>query len=125
VSSIRDATWTDFEAVVALSGPAVEADHIRQRWNLPGYDIGWVAIGGERVLGHVGLDATQEASVVAETPAVGDALLERLLARARERGFSPLTITAASDDESLTKTRPPKRVHDRSRDPAHVALARR
>lgn len=101
MSEIRAATWDDFPAVVALSGPEVLEEHVRQRWNLPGYDVGWVAVQSGQIVGHAGLDGTQDASVLAVDPDAGDALLARVVERARERGFGHIAITAASDDEPL------------------------
>ena len=102
MSEIRAATWADFDAVIALSGPEVHAEHVRQRWKLPGYELGWVGVEDGRVVGYASLDETQDASVAGREPAVGDALLERVIARARERGFGHIAITAASDNTSLT-----------------------
>jgi mycothiol synthase len=101
VTEIRPATWTDFPGVFALSGPEVLEEHVRQRWNLPGYDIGWVAVEDGVIVGHAALDGTQDASVLGADPAVGDALLGLVAERAGERGFAHVAITVASDDEPL------------------------
>jgi GNAT superfamily N-acetyltransferase len=103
MTEIRDATWDDFDAVVALGGQEVQAAHVRQRWNLPGYDVGWVAVDDGRVVGHAALDGTQDASVAAQNPDAGDGLMARVVERARERGFGHIAITAAADDEQLTE----------------------
>lgn len=102
VNGIREATWADFDEVVALAGPEAEPEHVRQRWNLPGYDLGWVAVDDGRIVGHAGLDATHDASVLSQSPTLGAALLARVTERARERGFPYIAITAASDDEPPT-----------------------
>jgi ribosomal protein S18 acetylase RimI-like enzyme len=110
VAEIRDATWDDFDDVVdllaarsraAFGTSEVKAEHVRQRWELPGFDRGWVAVEGGRVVGHASLDSTQDATVAAADPAAGDALLARVEERARERGFPHVAITAVRDDVPL------------------------
>ncbi len=103
VTEIRETTWDDFDAVVALGGPGVQAAHVRQRWQVPGYDIGWVAVDEDRIVGHTALDGSGDASVLAQEPAVGDALVTRVVERARERGFAYVAITVDSGDERLTE----------------------
>lgn len=102
MTEIREATWDDFDAVVALGGPEVQEAHVRQRWNLPGYDIGWVAVDGDRIVGHGALDGTQDAAILGTDPVAGDALVARVVDRARERGFPFVAITAEAADERLT-----------------------
>src|SRR3954464_11133367 len=88
VVEIRDATWDDFDAVVELLDARsravfgiseVQADHVRQRWELPGFERGWVAAAKEGLTGCAHPAATQEATISAEDAGLGDALLERVL----------------------------------------------
>ena len=103
MTEIRDSTWDDLDAVVELGGPEVHAAHVRARWKLPGYDIGWVAIDDGRLVGHAALDGTQDASILLRDPSVGDELVARVVERARERGFAHVAITAEAGDEQLTE----------------------
>lgn len=108
--SIREATWDDFDAVVdlldarsraAFGISEVQPRYVRQRWELPGYDRGLVAEEAGRVVGYASLDSTQEVGVAATDPPVGDALLEGILSRARQRGFDHVAITAVREDVPL------------------------
>jgi len=110
VTDIRDATWDDFDAVVELLDTRsravfgiseVQSEHVRQRWELPGYDRGWVAESGGDLVGYASLDSTQEPTIAAAEPEVADALLGRVLARARERGFDHVALTAVREDAPL------------------------
>jgi mycothiol synthase len=110
VAEIRDATWDDFDAVVELLDARsraifgiseVQADHVRQRWQLPGFERGWVADSDHGLVGYASLDATQEATISTTDAQVADALLERVLARAQERGFDHLAVTAVHEDAPL------------------------
>lgn len=109
MAEIREATWNDFDAVLALTdaqrraavgGSNVEAAELRLRWGLPGFR-GWVAAEGDRVVGHASLDATQQASVTAADPLVGDALFARVERGAHERSFDHVVVTAVRDDTAL------------------------
>jgi mycothiol synthase len=110
VVEIRDATWDDFDAVVELlvtrsravfGISEVHAEHVRQRWELPGFERGWVSETDGRLVGHASLDATQDATVTTADADVADALLERVLERARERGFDHVAVTAVRKDAPL------------------------
>jgi mycothiol synthase len=99
----RDATWTDFDAVMKLGVAEAEVEFVRRRWQLPDYDRGWVAVDGDRIVGHGALDGTQDATVSALDRDVGDALLARVVARAHERGFSHISVVTAPGDEGLSE----------------------
>lgn len=110
VAEIRNATWGDFDAVVELLDARsravfgiseIRADHVRQRWELPGFDRGWVAESAGNLVGYASLDSTQEPTLAAAEADVGDALLERVLARAAERQFDHVALTAVREDEPL------------------------
>ncbi len=62
----------------------------------------WVALDGASVVGYAAMDSAHDlvhAAVDAET---GDALLARATARARERGFGHIAVTAVPEDRPLT-----------------------
>jgi mycothiol synthase len=110
VAEIRDATWEDFDSVVELlvtrsravfGISEVQADHIRQRWKLPGFERGWVSEADGGLVGYASLDATQEGTVTTADADAADALLERVVERARERGFDHVAITAVREDAPL------------------------
>jgi mycothiol synthase len=73
---------------------------LRDRAALPGYD-GWVASDGAELLGHASLDGAQGVELVATDEGAAAALLARVEAQARERGFDALSLTAAPEDEPL------------------------
>ncbi len=107
---IRDATWDDLDAVVDLLVMRSRAvfgisevlpDHVRKRWELPGFDRGWVSVADGELVGHASLDATQDATVTTAEADVADVLLERVLERARERGFDHVAVTAVRADAPL------------------------
>src|SRR6478672_9484301 len=110
VVEIRDATWDDLDAVVELLATRsravfgiseVQAEHVRQRWELPGFERGWVSEAEGRIVGHASLDATQDATVATADGDVADALLARVLERARERDFDHVAVTAVRADAPL------------------------
>jgi ribosomal protein S18 acetylase RimI-like enzyme len=110
VSAIRETRWDDLDGVVdllaarsrAASGVfEVHREHVVQAWELPGYDIGWVAVGDGGIVGHAALDATHDVVHAAADPADGDALLERIEGRARARGFGDIALTVVPEDRPL------------------------
>ena len=110
MAEIRDVTWEDFDPVVELlvtrsravfGISEVQADHVRQRWELPGFERGWVSEADGRLVGYASLDATQEATVTTADADAADALLDRVVERARERGFDHVAITAVREDAPL------------------------
>ena len=110
VAWLRGATWDDFDEIVdlldarsraAFGVSEVRPEYVRQRWEAPGYDSGWVAVDGNRIAGYAALDGTQDMLHAAVDAAVGDALLERVAERARERGFDHIAVTAVPDDVPL------------------------
>jgi mycothiol synthase len=110
VAELRATTWNDLDGVVeqlvagsrrVFGASEVQPDHVRQRWELPGYDLGWVAVRDGTVVGHAALDGTQDVVHAAAGRAVGDRLLERVEARARERGFDHIAISVVLEDEPL------------------------
>ena len=109
MATIRTATWDDFDEIVELLSARsraafgvsqVKALDVRYRWELPGYDR-WVAVEGDQIVGYAALDGTQDVVHAAPDPKIGDALLERIADRARERGFDHLSVTAVPEDVPL------------------------
>ncbi|MBA3842102.1 MAG: GNAT family N-acetyltransferase [Actinobacteria bacterium] len=112
MAEIRDATWEDFDAVVdlldrrsraAFGASDVQAAFIRQRWQLPGATLGWVATEGATLTGYASLDSTHEATVAAAAAATGDALLATVEESARARGYDHIAITAVDSDRPLAE----------------------
>src|SRR4051794_34568159 len=115
VVEIRPASWNDIEAVHAVLaarsrlvfGTADEQlPHLRSRWELPSFEVGrdnWVAAANGSVLGYAALEATKEVTHAASDAAVGDSLLERVVARARERRFEHVVATAVPEDVPLSE----------------------
>jgi mycothiol synthase len=108
--TLRPATWDDFDGVVdlldrrsraAFGVSEVKAKYVRQRWDMPGYDIGWVAVDGGAIVGYAALDGTQDMHHAAPDPDIGDALLERVAKRARERAFDHVAVIAVPEDVPL------------------------
>jgi ribosomal protein S18 acetylase RimI-like enzyme len=110
VTLIRETRWDDLDDVVdllaarsrAVSGIfEVQRDHVVQAWELPGYDIGWVAVGNGGIVGHAALDSTHVVVHAAADPQDGDELLERIEERARERRFGDIALTVVPEDRPL------------------------
>lgn len=109
VAEIRDANWDDFDAVfdlldarsrAAFGVSKQKAEHLRQRWELPGTEK-WVAVEGARLVGYAQIDEEQQLVHAAVDPAVGGALLAQAEKHARSRGFEHLAATAVPEDEPL------------------------
>jgi mycothiol synthase len=110
---IRPATWDDLEPAVELLGArsraasgifAIRAEFVRGEWELPAFKVGRdnvVAEAGGRVVGYAAVTPKQELALAAADPAVEDALLERMCARARERGLDAIRVTVVSSDDPL------------------------
>jgi mycothiol synthase len=101
---IRAATDHDFEGVFALlearsraafGVSELQREHFRHAWDLA---EGWVAAGRDGIVGYAALSSAHELSHAALDPDVGDALLERVEDRARERGFAHLEATVVPQD---------------------------
>jgi mycothiol synthase len=110
VTVVRPATWGDFDEIVDLLAARsraafgiseVKAEHVRDSWSLPGYDIGWVAVDGRAIVGYAALDGAQSMLHAAVDPQDGDELLAHVERRARERGFDHIAVTAVPEDVPL------------------------
>jgi mycothiol synthase len=109
VTTIRTATWDHFDEVVELLSARSRAAfgvsqvnpfEVRYRWELPGYER-WVAVEEDRIVGYAALDGTRDVMHAAADPDVGDALLEHVADRARQRGFDHLSVIAVPEDVPL------------------------
>jgi mycothiol synthase len=108
---IRPATWDDLGAVFdllaarnrALYGISdLHVNHLRIDWELPGFVVGsdnWVADDGGRVLGYAALGSGHTLVYGALDAAVGDALVARVVDRARDVGLEAIRLIAPPDDE--------------------------
>ena len=113
MAEIRPASWDDLDGVydvraarsrAAFGVSDVQLEHIRHRWQMPSFELGrdaWVAVDDGRIVGEAELESTQEFVHAAKDPDTGDALLDRVEERARERGFEWIAVTAVPDDEPL------------------------
>src|SRR3954470_3576420 len=109
MADIRDATLADAGAVFdllatrsraafgmsELARDTFDAEYIRD-----GTDR-WVAYGGADLVGYAHLGPNHAFVCAAVDPEVNDALLEPAEARAHERGFDTLELTAVRRDEPL------------------------
>ena len=112
-AEISGATWDDLADVYELLAvrsrgttgiSELKFEHLHDRWKLPAFAVGrdnWVARVDGRIVGYAAVDAGQDLEHAAKDTAVGEALLTRAEERARERGFTTLTITAAPEDAPL------------------------
>jgi mycothiol synthase len=113
MAEIRPATWDDLEGVfdvrsarsrAAFGASDVQLAHIRDRWQMPSFEVGrdnWVAVEDGNVVGEAELGSTQEFVLAAADASAGNALLGRVAERARERGFGWIAVTAVPEDEPL------------------------
>ena len=62
----------------------------------------WVALDGASVVGYAAIDSAQDLVHAAADDETGDALLARATARAVERGFGHIAVTAVPEDRPLT-----------------------
>ncbi|HEY3181962.1 MAG TPA: GNAT family N-acetyltransferase [Gaiellaceae bacterium] len=113
MADIRPATWDDLEGVfdlrsarnrAAFGMSEVQLAHIRDRWQMPSFEVGrdnWVAVDDGKIVGEAELGSSQEFVHAAQDAGTGDALLARVEERARERGFGWIAVTAVPEDEPL------------------------
>ena len=90
----------DTRSRAVLGSSEEERGYLRRRLDVPGTDS-FVALGAGRIAGHAALGEDQEIAVCAADARSSDALFETVEARARERGFDHLALTAAPEDEAL------------------------
>jgi mycothiol synthase len=111
VADIRTAQPDDLDGIFDLLSTRSRAafgiseilrDHVDQALNRANGTDRWVAVEGAEVVGYASLDSAQDLVHAATDESTGDALLDRAEARARERGFGHLAVTAVPEDEPLT-----------------------
>jgi mycothiol synthase len=111
MTEIRPAREEDFQLVhellarhsrAAVGVSEVSEAQLRQRWQLPGFEVGadsWVVVDGTaEIVGYAAVDASQELDLAAADSTAADALLARAEQRARGRGFDHLSLTLAGED---------------------------
>jgi mycothiol synthase len=115
VAEIRSATPDDLQGVFELLDARSRAafgrseqrvEYLQQRWALPGFDLAAdarVAVVDGAITGYAALGEDQDLELAARDPAVGDALLAELEARARTRGFDHIATTAVESDVPLSE----------------------
>jgi mycothiol synthase len=111
VADIRTAEPDDLDGIfdllsirsrAAFGISEVLRDHVAQALNRANGTDRWVAIEGAEIVGYASLDSAQDLVHAATDDSTGDALLGRAEARARERGFDHLAVTAVPEDKPLT-----------------------
>lgn len=109
--TIRRATRDDLDDVfdvltvrsrAAFGEAGLTREHLAAGWERQSVDR-WVAVEGARVVGFASLDATHDVEIAAPDADVGDALLERVAERARERAFDRIHVTAVPEDRPLSE----------------------
>lgn len=108
--TVRGATWDDFDAAVALlarqargaEAAAVRPEFVRADWEVPSFEVGrdnWV-VGDD---GYAAVSPAGSLVLVAPDDASADALLERAVARARERGLGALEVAVPPGGELVRR----------------------
>ena len=109
VAEIRAFEQGDFDEVFdlldrqsrAAFGVSERDRTILESWlAVPGTE-GWVAVEDGRIVGHASLGESHDVSVAAVDPALNDALLAQVEARARELGFDSLVAISVPEDKPL------------------------
>lgn len=106
VAEIRDATVADLDGIHELLTARNVAAFGRSELTRRQLEVElrqlpadrFVAEEGDRVVGYAELGATRDVQVAAAERGVGDALLEHVERRARERGFTAVAATVVEED---------------------------
>jgi ribosomal protein S18 acetylase RimI-like enzyme len=113
MAEIRPASWDDLDDVYALLSARSRAafgsaegtdDFLRTAWEVPSFEVGrdnWVAADDGRIVGYAAIEATGDFTHSARDGEVGDALLQRVEDRARERALDTIETTAVREDAPL------------------------
>jgi mycothiol synthase len=108
MAEIRRTTEGDFDGVFDLLDARsratfgiseIQRDWLRHSWDLT---EAWVADDAGTLVGYAALTSASELSHSAVDPEIGDALLERVVGRARERELKHLEATIVPQDKPLT-----------------------
>ncbi len=111
VAEIRTAQPDDLDGVFELLSTRSRAafgiseilrEHVAHALGLTNGTDRWVATDDAGIVGYASLDSSQDLVHAATGSAVGDALLACAEARARERGFTHIAVTAVPEDEPLS-----------------------
>jgi len=123
VAEIRTAQPEDVDGIfdllstrsrVAFGISEIVREHVAQALSRVSGTDRWVAVDDGGIAGYAALDSAQDLVHAAVEPDVGDALLGRAEARARERGFGHISVTTVPEDEPLSSLVARHRfVHDR------------
>jgi ribosomal protein S18 acetylase RimI-like enzyme len=108
---VRGATWDDFDGVVELlvrqnraaTGIAVvREEFVRAEWELPSFEVGldnWVS----GTTGYAALSPSGDLTLAAATDSEADALLDRTIERAGERGLEALALRPRPRDAVIAR----------------------
>ncbi len=111
VADIRTATPDDLDGIFDLLSTRSRAafgiseilrEHVAHALGRTNGTDRWVALDGAEIVGYAALDSSQDLVHAAVDPGVGDALLARADARAAERGFDHISVTAVPEDRPLS-----------------------
>ncbi len=112
LDGIFDLLSTRSRATFGIS--EVEREHVAHALVRANGTDRWVAADDRAIVGYAALDSSHELVHAAADAETGDALLARVEARARERGFARLAVTTVPEDRALTSLVERHRfVHDR------------
>jgi ribosomal protein S18 acetylase RimI-like enzyme len=115
VVAVRPAGWDDLDAAADLLGAqnraavgvaGVRVEHLRSEWSTVGFALGednLVAEVNGKVVGYTALSARGELSLAARDDSLADELLDRIGARARDRGDGAVTVTVLSAESPLAR----------------------
>src|SRR5438270_8005406 len=106
---VRGATWRDFGRVAELlagqsraaTGVAVREEFVRADWELPSFEVGsdnWVG-----PTGYAAVSPSGSLVLAATGDDEADALVDRAVARGRERGLAKLELRPLRGDEVHTR----------------------
>jgi ribosomal protein S18 acetylase RimI-like enzyme len=103
---VRGATWDDFDGVVELLArrnraaggiAVVREEFVRAEWELPSFEVGldnWVS----GASGYAAVAPSGNLTLAAATDSEAEALLDRAVGRARERGLESLALRPPPED---------------------------
>ena len=113
--AVRPAGWDDLEAAADLLGAqnraavgvaGVRTEHLRSEWSTPGFALGednFVTEVNGQVVGYAALSARGELSLATRDDGLVDELLDRIGARARDRGDGAVTVTVLAAGSPLAR----------------------
>ena len=111
VADIRTARLDDLDGIFDLLSARSRAtlgiseivrEHVSDELGRVNGTDRWVALDGASIVGYAAIDSAQDLVHAAVDADTGDALLARATARALERGFGHLAVTAVPEDRPLT-----------------------